>query len=72
MVGNLDFLYFFIDFFSCRVQNLSSSYSVHKSSGDRLEELDKVEGLIKDVIENWDSIQEACRDAYPSEGYMIN
>ena len=44
------------------------------SSGDRLEKLEQVEGLIKDTIENWNSFQEAYKDAYPSEfeGYMIN
>ena len=42
------------------------------SSGDRLEKLDQVEGLIRDTIENWNSFQEAYKDIYPSEGYLIN
>ena len=48
------------------------SHSVHKSLGGGLEKLDQVEGLIKDVIENWNSFQEAFRDAYPFEGRTIN
>ena len=48
------------------------SHSVHKSSGDRLEKLDQVEGLIKDATEDWNSIQKAFKDAYPCEGHMIH
>ena len=62
MVGNLDFLHFFLDFFT----------EFTSLPGDRLEKLDQVEGLIKDAVENWSSFQEAYRDAHPSEGYMID
>ena len=55
MVGNLDFLDFFPDFFT-EFKTYHLSHSVHKSSGDRLEKLDQVEGLIKEAIENWNSI----------------
>nr|XP_058968800.1 uncharacterized protein LOC131795255 [Pocillopora verrucosa] len=48
------------------LSSATSEYGFDK--GDRLEKLDQVEGLIKDFSENWDSIQEAHRDAYPSEG----
>ena len=42
------------------------------SSGDRLEKLDQVEGLIRNTVENWNSFQEAYKDIYPSEGCLIN
>ena len=71
VVGNLDFLHFFLDFFT-EFRSFLHSHSVHESSGDRLEKLDQVEGLIKDAVENWSSFQEAYRDAHPSEGYMID
>ena len=71
MVGNLDFLDFFSDFFT-EFKTYHLSHSVHKSSGDRLEKLDQVEGLIKEAIENWNSIQGAYRDAYPYEGSTIS
>ena len=71
MVGNLHFLDFFLDFFT-EFKTYHLSYSVHKSSGDRLEKLDRVEGFFKDAIVNWNSFQEAYKDAYPSEGHMIN
>ena len=70
VVGNLDFLHFFLDFFT-EFRSFLHSHSVHESSGDRLEKHDQVEGLIKDAVENWSSFQEAYRDAHPSEGYMI-
>ena len=71
VVGNLHFLDFFLDFFT-EFKTYHLSYSVHKSSGDRLEKLDRVEGFFKDAIVNWNSFQEAYKDAYPSEGHMIN
>ncbi|XP_066024076.1 uncharacterized protein [Pocillopora verrucosa] len=48
------------------LSSATSEYGFDK--GDRLEKLDQVEGLIKDVSENWDSLQEAYRNAYPYEG----
>ena len=71
VVGKLDFLHFFLYFFT-EFRSFLHSHSVHESSGDRLEKLDQVEGLIKDAAENWSSFQEAYRDAHPSEGYMID
>ena len=55
-----------------RFKTYHLSHSVHKSSGDRLEKLDQVEGLIKDATEDWNSIQKAFKDAYPCEGHMIH
>ena len=71
MVGNLDFLDFFPDFFT-EFKTYHLSHSVHKSSGDRLEKLNQVECLIKDATEDWNSIQKAFKDAYPCEGHMIH
>ena len=51
MVGNLDLLEFFLDFFTeFKTNHLSHS---DKSSGDRLEKLDQVDSLIKGAIETW-------------------
>ena len=71
MVGNLDFLDFFLDFFT-KFKTYHLYHPVHKSSGDRLEKFDLIEGFFKDAIENWHIFKEAYEDAYPSEGYMIN
>ena len=54
MVGNLDLLDFFLDFFT-ELKTNHRSLSVHKSSGDRLEKLDQIDSLIKGAIENWNS-----------------
>lgn len=58
--------------FLYRVQNLSFCHSVHKSSGDSLEKLDQVEGLVKDAVENCNSFLETCKDVNPMEGHTIN
>ena len=71
VVRNLNFFDFSPDLF-IEFKTYHLSHSVHKSLGGRLEKLDQVEGLIKDVIENWNSFQEAFRDAYPFEGRTIN
>ena len=60
----LIFLYRFL----YRVQNLSSSYSVHKSSGDKLEKLNQFEGSLRDVTEKWNTFEEAYGGTNPSEG----
>ena len=66
---NLDLSDFFLLFFFSNLLIFSFCSYI---SGDRLEKLDRVEDSTKDATENWNSIQETYRDAYPYKGHKIN